>query len=617
MAAPSYGTDLLPVTTAEDTTNWAEMTGRTSGGAPAQEDRAYIQGSFCVSQSTGAASGRTVGLQYDYGSNISWTAGFVFLFWLYWQAPKAIGAWADGGHRVGVGSSAGNVRLWNAAGNDYGRNPYGGFQNFAVDPTYNGNTGDETIGSPTNGAYRIFVSAPYLLQTVSKGNPHCVDAIRYGRGQIKAEGGDLANGYATFAGLAGANDADAARWGLFSYQQGAYLWKGLLSLGTASAAADFRDSAKTIFVDDCPRTYADFNKVEVRNAGSRVDWTSVNFVSLGSLAKGRLEVVDDCDVNISGCLFSGMDTFAFKASSDVLACTFLACGVVTANGAKLAGTKFSGFAGAADSSQVVWDTAADVDGKLDGCAFAKGAAATHAVQLGTTSPTSVTFRGCAFSGYNAANEQNDSTILVSRMSGTVTINVVGCSGNISYKRAAGSTATVVIASNPVSATVTVKDTAVPPVAIEGARVLVLAYSGGPMPYNATVTIANAGTTATVSHTAHGMASNDKVQITGASLWQNNGVFIITKVNDNQYTYTLPEAPGSSPTGTIKATYAALEGLTSAAGVVTMSRSFTSDQPVTGRARKSSSAPFYKTTDFTGTIKSASGLDVTVQLQLDA
>jgi len=612
MAAPTYGTDLSAqvVDDCEDTTGWSEMTGRTSGGAATQEDRAFIQGSFSVSQSTGAATGATVGLQYDYGSNISWTSGWVFLVWQYWQAAKAIATWANGGMRFAVGSSAGNVKLWNAQGNDYGRNPYGGWANTAIDPTY---TADETIGSPTAGAYRIFASAPNLLQSVSKGNPHCVDVIRYGRAQAKVELGESGTP-GTFAGLASANDADSARWGLFSFQMGTYLWKGLMSLGTATNAVYFIDSSKTIIIDDCPRTYADFNKVEVRNASSRVDWTAINFLALGTLAKGRLEVVDDADVNITACLFAGMDTFIFKAASAVLATTFLNCGQITANAADLRGSKVVGYTGSADTAAIVWDTNNETDTKLDNCTFEKGATANHAIQLGTTSPTTVTLRGITFTGYNASNGQNDSTILVSRTSGTVTINVVSCVGNVTYKSAG---ATVVISSNPVTASVTVKDTAVPPVAVQSARVLVLAYSGGPMPYNVTVAITNSGTTATVAHTSHGMATNDKVQISGASHWQNNGVFVITKTSDNEYTYTLPSAPGSNPTGTIKATFAALEGLTDTNGQITMSRSFTSDQPVTGRARKSSGTPYLKTTEFTGSIKSASGMDLTIQLLPDA
>lgn len=491
---------------------------------------------------------------------------------------------------------------------------YGGWRNMAMaDP---GAITVNTQGSP--GTTRKYVGWCYAVTFSGslKGNPYGVDVVRYGRCEARMNGGEAAN-YATFAGFATANDATTARWGLIQAVTGGYLWKGLITLGYSSAV-DFRDSNVSVLIDYTSKVTANFNKIEIRQATSRVDWTNIIFLCTApstTASKGRLEVIDDADVNISGCTFNSMDTFIFKAASDVLTSTFLNCGIITANSAKFNGTKFLGFTGAADSSQLVWDTNVDVDGKLDGCTFTKGTNATHAIQLGTTSPTSVTFRNCTFSGYNAANANNDSTILVSRTTGSVTINVVNCTGNISYKSAG---AAVTIASNPVTFLLTVKDTAVPPVVIQNARVLALAADGtGPMPYNVTVTIVNSGTTATVTHTAHGMVTNDKVQITGASLWHNNGVFSITRVNDDSYTYTLPSAPGSSPTGTIKATYAALEGLTDGSGQITMSRSFTSNQPVAGRVRKSSGAPYKKTMDFTGIINSSSGLLLTVQLLPDA
>ena len=604
MAVATYNTDLQFVNEAEATTGWSEMTGRTSGGAATQEDRSYIQNTYCVSQSTGTATGKTAGLQYDYGSNITWTTGFVFVVWQYWQAPKAIDTWANGGMRFGVGSTAGNVDLWNAQGNDYGRNPYGGWTNVAIDPTY---TYDERIGTPSAGAYRIFCSAPNMLSAVSKGNPHCVDAIRYGRGQIKVELGD-SGGYGTFAGMANANDANTARWGLFSLQFGTYLWKGLMSIGTATNAVDFRDSTRTIVIDDTPRTYADFNKVEIRHASSRVDWSAITFLTLGTLSKGRLEVVDDCDVNITGCTFAGMDTLIFKAASDVLLSTILNCGIVTANGAKFNGTVFTGFTGAADASQLVWDTNTDLDGKIDGCSFTKGTNATHAIQLGTTSPTSVTIRNCTFSGYNASTGQQDSTILVSRTTGTVTINLVSCSGTVSYKSAG---AIVNISADPVTALVNVKTLA--GVNILGATVLLKTSATGAFPYNVTVTITNSGTTATVAHTSHGMVTNDKVLIKGASLQANNGVFSITKTSDNEYTYQMASSPGSSPTGTIKCWFVVLSGTTDTDGNISMSRVFSVDQPVSGWVRKSSAQPYYKEAALGGTVDSATGYTANVQM----
>jgi len=64
MTIAVYATDLVDVSQAETTAaspgTWAELSGHTTGGAPAQEDRAYLQGSFCISQSTGTATALTL-----------------------------------------------------------------------------------------------------------------------------------------------------------------------------------------------------------------------------------------------------------------------------------------------------------------------------------------------------------------------------------------------------------------------------------------------------------------------------------------------------------------------------------------------------------------------------
>lgn len=66
----------------------------------------------------------------------------------------------------------------------------------------------------------------------------------------------------------------------------------------------------------------------------------------------------------------------------------------------------------------------------------------------------------------------------------------------------------------------------------------------------------------------------------------------------------------------KATYVAISGLTDVNGQISMSRSFISDQPVEGRVRKSSTAPYYTTADVIDTIDSENGLEIVVELRLD-
>lgn len=211
----------------------------------------------------------------------------------------------------------------------------------------------------------------------------------------------------------------------------------------------------------------------------------------------------------------------------------------------------------------------------------------------------------------------------------------------------------------------------------------------------TVTITRSGTTATVTHNAHGMANNDKVQIKGADQMDYNGVWSIQNVTANAYDYLLPDTgagaltinvvasagtftrttgsyltdgfragntittsgftggnnatkvistvtatvitvtdttgladetgnnnervqntPTTPATGTIKVTYAALSGLTDVNGQITMSRAFTSSQPISGKVRKSTATPFYKTSAIVGTISSTTGFSSTILLISD-
>jgi hypothetical protein len=322
----------------------------------------------------------------------------------------------------------------------------------------------------------------------------------------------------------------------------------------------------------------------------------------------------DADLNLDSCQFFNMGVFGFGGTgSEFLNCVWNGCDQITVNGGKLNGSKVLASIVAADDSAIVWNVATDPDGYLDGLTVSEGANAHHAIEFGTSSPTSMTIRGLNVgSDFAATNGQNNSTFYIARTSGTVTISCVGCSGNMTYKSAG---ADVTIVQDPVTVKATVTNAS--GVAIENALVFIAAKDGtGPFPFEDSVTISNSGTTATVTHTAHGMASNDYVFIDGASLAANNGVFQITKINDNSYSYTMASTPGSSPTGTITSTFVALYGLTDSNGEKSTSRVYSSSQPVVGWARKSSSSPFYKEGAISGSVDSTDGLQATAVLVAD-
>jgi hypothetical protein len=162
----------------------------------------------------------------------------------------------------------------------------------------------------------------------------------------------------------------------------------------------------------------------------------------------------------------------------------------------------------------------------------------------------------------------------------VTINLVGCTSDVSlansYKTAG---ATVVIVEDPV--TTTVKAQTTDGTAVSGARVFLETDTGGPLPYQASVSITQTGGTATVSHTAHGLSTNQYVVIRGANEEGYNKVAQITVTGANSYTYSVASGTSSPATGSPVASAVIVYGVTGAPGTVTDSRTFASNQPVKG------------------------------------
>jgi hypothetical protein len=597
MTAPSYTTDLTTLAdgtgeTWTETSTWTAVFAITDG-----ETDAFIQGDA----STSCTAKTGIGCLVDQVTGFTLPTDGAVLVWLKWDQPNLLEPESNGGIGTYLGTGTGDGYRYNHLGGD--SYTYGGWVNLAMaDPA--ANTYDATLGSP--GTTWTYAGGCFNATSVpSKGNPFYVDAVREGRCQIFAVDGD-ANGYATFAGMATENDEANNRWGLFQAIDGGYLWKGLMSLGNTTNQVDFRDQNIVISIQDTKKCTENFNKIEISNTSSRVDWTSVSISALGSTSRGNFEVVDDCDVNFDTCTFTDMGTFEFKASSDVLGCTFRRCLAVDANGAaNMQSSTFAACNGAGNTSALIWDNNTDTDGKLDGCSFFNGATNTHALELGNNSPTTVDFNNITFDGYNTANGTSNSAVHVKRTTGTVTINISG--GDTPTILTEGATVSIVAGSVTVSA----KSVDATGANVASARVFLRASSGtGPFPYQNTVTITNSGTTATIAHASHGLATNDKVVIDGASHWQNNGVFQITVPNTTHYTCTLPSAPGSDPTGSITSTFVALEGLTDTNGDISTSRVYSSNQPVTGWIRKSTSSPYYKTAPISGTVTSSGGFSGT-------
>lgn len=620
MAAPTYTTDLSTFNLCENSGTFGEFTNMADGGSPDSTDTDdIIQGSYLTSAQCSLKVGELQSIYADYGSGVTIPTDGAIFMWFKFDAGGILATYTNGGVRAVIGASATNWDAWKAGGSDKSPNPAGGWYNFAINPT--ARTYDYRNGTGTGTTYQ-FAGMAISLTTAgpSKGQPFKIDGFRYGRGSIIFEYGSSGDGYATFASAAAKNDANDAtngynRWGLFQAYGGGYLWKGRMQLGTSTNALEMVDSNRFILIDDVVNCTSNFNTIEVNNASTIITWTNIIFKSLGSTSPGRLVMNNNADLNLDSCQFFDMGAFGFGGSgSEFLNSTFQGCGLITVNGGKLNGSNILDSTVGVDASAINWNVNVNPDGYLDNLTMSQGVNSHHAIEFGSTSPSSITIRGLDVgSDFASTNSQTNSTFYISdsNTGNSYTINCVGCSGNMTYKSAGAS---VTIVSDPVTVKVTVTDAS--GTLIDNARVFLRASSGtGPFPYLDSVTIVNSGTTATVSHTSHGMATNDKVEIRGASLAVNNGVQSITKINDNSYSYTLTSAPGSSPTGTITSTFVALFGLT-VSGVISTSRVYPTDQPVIGWARKGSSAPYYKTGPLSGSVDSADGYNNTAVLILD-
>ncbi len=414
MASPSYTTDLVLIASAEDTTGdpqtWDELYGHALGGAETQETDYYLQGDACISQSLGGKTGTQAGLQYENGSDISGSFNdeTCVFFWQALMAPNAMDTWANGGLRLVIGSAEGDFRFWKSGGSDYGRNPYGGWQNIAISHVA---SADYTEGTPTSGA-AVFGSMPNMVAAVSKGNPHAMDVIRYGRGEIIVTNGTAADA-ALFSEMASVNDKQYNRWGLFQEVAGGYLWKGLMSIGTAAASVYFDDENLNVTVDDTPRTYKTFNRIEINHASSVVNWSAIQFAALSSNSPGELEIVDNAAVAFNSCTFTDMGSFAFKSNSTMTDCIFRRCNQIHQHGATFEGCTFDSTT--ASQAMVSANDLAEFDNSE--FIYSRG----HGIVIskaGTYNMTNVTFTGFGASGTSAACIYNDSGSMI-------TINLAG------------------------------------------------------------------------------------------------------------------------------------------------------------------------------------------------
>jgi len=240
------------------------------------------------------------------------------------------------------------------------------------------------------------------------------------------------------------NDTNTNRWGQFQAIPGGYQLQGRLLLGSSGTAVDFRDSNASIVTAVSLKVAASFNAIEVQNAASRVDWTSVSWTALGTVSRGTFTVTHNADVNLLGCTFVNLSTFTFLSNSSVDGCTFRRTDLITPNGCSFVNNLV-----AENRASIALTTAASNLSTIQNNTFQSDGTG-HAIEI-TGSAGEYTMVGNQFTGYAGSNgSTGNEAVYVNIASGTVTLNITS-GGSTPSIRTAG--ATVVVNSN-VSITLT-------------------------------------------------------------------------------------------------------------------------------------------------------------------
>jgi len=586
----NYG-NTLAVDDCEDASLW-------TGESPADVLDFYKEGTQCIGFTISEAS------QADVYRTGSWDlSGKHLRLWFMTTAVKELDIEANDGLQIYLDDGT-NTGYYTVLGGD----TYpGGWYNIVLDCDRTPDGGSQptltaitTIGLRFNVLDRAKNAQNTWIDMI-----HCCDGL--------SVYGDDAGGYFDFEELYTADSDTANAWGVIRKISGVYYLNGMLRIGDGAGVngTKFQAKSQVVIFEDRPVDSAlyDFDIVDNgtgvtefilgdKSGTKGIQGCTIRVEDGAQTPKFSLDAKTDTDVDnfkLYATAFYGGSTFEFPATAsnvEVVGCSFELCGQVDPNSCDVRDSFFINTTNV--DSALLWNENIDIED----CFFIANTIGAG-IEMPSAVGTPYTYTNLVFSG-------NTNDVLNSSGS-TITISKTGTSDPTSYE---GTLVTFVGA----SITVYVKALDTDGVEVQNARVFLKAKDGtGPFPFEDTVTISNSGTTATVTHTAHGMQNNDYVSIDLSasgyekSHYQNDGVFQITYISSTQYSYTMLSAPGSSPSGTIKATFVALTGLTDVNGEKSTTRVYPSDQPVEGWVRKT---PNYKTSKLFGTVDDILGYTAT-------
>lgn len=626
MAAPAYTEDLTDIDLAESgSTGWTAFNiSGGGGGVPAFGADFGMQGAGCWDKAASNAE-RAAAVNKTPGTGTTGTGVHIYQ-WGFVATPGICDVYATRGVYVLIGTSTTNFMQFTVEGSD--TIGAGGRVGKCYPIRY------VTTSNPSSVPYRTVNGTPgatptyfgYGIKTTAtaKGSNFGADAVRYGTGAYLTAGelisaGDASDAPCTFTGFATQNDSSSNRWGILSFINGSFELQGTFAIGQNNAGtatlARFKASDQNILVNDTVHSESTFSKFIIDHGSTRCEWTNISITALGTNNRGSILVNNaTTDFIVIGGVWTGLSTIDLEAAADLTGVTMRSTDLITLNGGALDLCTI-------DNSRNAISVSASTLDNMTGCEFISDGS-NHAVELDSIGGGSMSWdndltgyvTGAAGSPVTPTSTGNEAIYVNVATASDLTINVVAGATIPSIRVGGSFTGDVNVVAGTVTTSVTAKD-ADTGALLENARVLAWVTSGVNFPYQSSVTISAFGTTATVTHTAHGLATNDNVLIEGADDENYNGAYQITVTGPNNYTYTTAES-GTSPGGTITATFCFLNGDTNASGYISDTRTVSVNQPINYRARKSTTSPLYRQSAGSTTVNKDTGIDITANLVSD-
>ena len=439
----------------ETTGDWTatnSVSAHTSAPAP-------VEGTNCM----GMVVSNTTEDAYDTITSDDWSAGTIFV----WMRPfGAMDTLVNGGVGIQVGDGT-NREAYHVGGSDvsafkHETGPHE-WTCFLLDLGNKPSNTSNLTGTEANLDETAITQVGVYFETIAKsvgGGTNCFwDAIRWAN-----PGDDVVMQGGTTSGAAG-NGSEAAAvdrstgtnqgYGVIrELGAGVYGIQGNLTVGNSASASDqyWEETNVTYAWEDRGLSSTNYYRFKIIGSSTATNceasFTACTF-SVPSAASASFDGngADLTVCTITGCTFIGFDQ-GIETSDDTgddwTGNTYIDNDQVVANGCDLTGSAFSGYLGAANTSALLYDLAADPNGELDNCTFTMPAASTHAIEFGTSIASSITLSGCDFFGYGSTNNANDSIFHFKDTGGSITLNLVGCTndgGGFSY-RTDGATITI-------------------------------------------------------------------------------------------------------------------------------------------------------------------------------